>query len=298
MHQLLERIMKEQMSFPAAQRLVAAYVVDNCYQIPFLSISALAKNVGVSDATITKFCARLGFDGYVDFKKVFSESMHSELIMYNKVVGSSDEDGSGGSLFEAVSNAEVANIRTTMMNPVNHSSLNKLLPMLKEAKNIYMLGGRSSTYLADYFANTLRHLGLQVHSLNGALCDYYDRIYNVHSDDLVIVFCFPRYTALTIELMQILHSRNVPLALITDTGLSPAYPFADVSFHCSVSLDGYFPGYTSCMAIINVIARAASVYFKDSASEHIHQLEKHLLEKNVFLPHEKCGAPDVVLGIE
>ena len=54
MRELLEKIMRGQASFPAAQRLVAAYVLNNCYQIPFLSITALAKNIGVSDSTIIK----------------------------------------------------------------------------------------------------------------------------------------------------------------------------------------------------------------------------------------------------
>ena len=43
MQELLERIMKEQASFPAAQRLVAAYIVDNYYQVPFLSITSLSR---------------------------------------------------------------------------------------------------------------------------------------------------------------------------------------------------------------------------------------------------------------
>ena len=57
MRELLEKIMRGQASFPAAQRLVAAYVLNNCYQIPFLSITVLAKNIGVSDSTIiNRFC--------------------------------------------------------------------------------------------------------------------------------------------------------------------------------------------------------------------------------------------------
>ena len=89
MQELLERIMKEQDSFPAAQKQVAAYVVDNYYQIPFLSITALARNIGVSDTTIIKFCNQLGFSGFGDFKKVFSDYVHSELTMYNKISRSS-----------------------------------------------------------------------------------------------------------------------------------------------------------------------------------------------------------------
>lgn len=287
MHQLLEKIMKEQTNFPAAQRLVAAYVVDNCYQIPFLSITALAKNVGVSDTTVIKFCAQLGFDGYGEFKKVFSDSVHSELVMYNKVAESDTPHMSGSSIFATINQEELANIQATMNNPTNHDSLEKLLLAMEKAENIYMMGGRSATYFAEYLANSLRYLGLPVQTLTGGSSDHYDRVFNIKPTDLVITFCFPRYTALTIELMQELHSQGIPQILITDTGLSPAYPYADTVFQCSVSSDGYFPCYGSCMALIDVISRAASVRFKATASEHIHRLEKRLLEKGVFSPYEK-----------
>ena len=58
---LLNRIREREASFSAAQRLVAGYVLENYHQIPFLSISALAKEIGVSDNTVIKFCNQLGF---------------------------------------------------------------------------------------------------------------------------------------------------------------------------------------------------------------------------------------------
>ncbi|MGI5963746.1 MAG: hypothetical protein ACOX7N_08545 [Lawsonibacter sp.] len=42
---LLNRVRKEQSNFPPAQRLVAAYVVENYHQIPFLSITTLSNNL-------------------------------------------------------------------------------------------------------------------------------------------------------------------------------------------------------------------------------------------------------------
>ena len=70
LNELLERIRLEQGTLSAAQQQVAAYVVENYYQIPFLSISALAAAIGVSDNTIVKFCVRFGFDKFAQFKNI------------------------------------------------------------------------------------------------------------------------------------------------------------------------------------------------------------------------------------
>ena len=80
--ELLDQMRREQESFPAAQRLVAAYVVENYHQIPFLSISTLAQKIGVSDNTVVKFCNHLGFSKFAEFKQIFADYAHSELTMF------------------------------------------------------------------------------------------------------------------------------------------------------------------------------------------------------------------------
>ena len=282
MHQLIEKIMKEQAGFPAAQRLVAAYVVDNCYQIPFLSITALAKNIGVSETTVIKFCAQLGFGSFAEFKKVFADSVHSELVMYNKISESKGAEKANEGVFERVEREAVANVQATLQNPVNAENLKKLLPMMKKARNIYLLGGRSSAFLAAYFTHTLQYLGLPVHAISGGIGDYYDRISLIGPEDLVIVTCFQRYTALTVDLVRDLKSRNVPIVLITDSGPSSLYSDADAVFRCSISSEGYFPCYASYMALTNTICQAAAAYF-ETAPEYVRELEQKLLRLGVFM---------------
>ena len=283
MQELLERIMKEQDSFPAAQKQVAAYVVDNYYQIPFLSITALARNIGVSDTTIIKFCNQLGFSGFGDFKKVFSDYVHSELTMYNKISRSSLSPQSEHSPFSEVLEEDMANIQSTLTNPINLDNMDHLLQMIQSAKGIYALGGRSSSALAEHLASTLRYLGLQVHTMTGGVGEYLDQISTISTEDLVIAFCFPRYTKLIVDSLRDLHEKGIPIVLITDTGLSPAYPYADLVFHCSVTSSAYFPCYASCMSLINAICRGAGAALNPNASLHVRDLEKQLLERDVFL---------------
>lgn len=283
MQELLDRIMKEQDSFPAAQKQVAAYIVDNYYQIPFLSITSLARNIGVSDTTIIKFCNQLGFSGFGDFKKVFSDFVHSELIMYNKLSRSSLSPASANTPFAEVLEEDMANIQSTLSNPINLDNINHLIQMIQSAQGIYTVGGRSSAALAEHLACTLRYLGLQVHALTNGIEDFFDRVSTIQKEDLIIAFCFPRYTRLIVESLRDLHEKGVPIVLITDTGLSAAYPYADLVFHCSVTSNSYFPCYASCMSLINVICRATGAALNPNAAIHVRDLEKLLLERGIFL---------------
>ena len=50
---------------PAEQRVVDE-ILENSYVVVHLSITALAKRGGVSDATVVKFCKRVGYKGFQD----------------------------------------------------------------------------------------------------------------------------------------------------------------------------------------------------------------------------------------
>ena len=280
--EVLNHIRQEQAAFPAAQRLVAAYVLENYYQIPFMSISTLAKNIGVSDNTVVKFCNHLGYDKFTEFKRVFSDYAHSELVMSNKLSESDGAPETELDYFSQGTEDDVAAIRATLSDPVNRENLPKLLAMMDKAKHIYITGGRVSGMMAGLFANLLRYLGLKVYEVNFGVGDYLDRLSMVEREDLVIALSFPRYTAQVVDALKDLHEAGIPVVLITDTGLSPAHPYADLAFHCAVNSGYYFPCLAGCLSLISAICRAAGASRKGVATQHIRRLEGRLLEKGVF----------------
>ena len=279
MPDLLNRIRQREASFSAAQRLVAAYVLENYHQIPFLSISALAKSIGVSDNTIIKFCNQLGFTKFTEFKRCFSEYAHNELVMFNKVAESVPLDETNAFSLETAE--DVAAIQTTLGDPTNRAGMEKLIPMINAASHIYITGGRASGAMAAYLIASLRYLGLRVHLLADGTGDYFDRISMIGKDDLVIAISLPRYTKQIVSGIKFLHGKGIPVAVITDTGLSPAHPYGDVIFHCSVSSGYYQLCFLGCMSLIGVICRTVAASRKESASRQIRQIESHLVD-NVF----------------
>lgn len=279
---LLTQIRRDQNSFSAAQRLVAAYVLKNYHQIPFLSISALSDNIGVSENTVVKFCNQLGFSRFAEFKKYISEYVsqyaNSDLVITQKL-STSQED----SIFNRGIEEDCLAIQTTLNDPTNQENIPFLLERMDHARNIYVTGARSSATMAELFVTALRYLNYKVFSLIPGNGDYLDRLSMIEPEDLVITFTFPRYTAEVVSGVQDLHRAGVPVVLITDSGLSPSHPYADLVFYCSVDSSFYFPCLSGCLSLINVICRAAGANRKQEVSDHIQQLECKLLDRGIFL---------------
>ena len=251
---ILHPIRQKQISFSAAQRQVAAYVLENYHQIPFLSISSLADNIGVSNNSIIKFCNQLGFAKFAEFKKVFSEHAHAELTSSNKSV----EVPAENDLFTIGAEEDIAAITATLTSSTNRENLPIALDMIKNAKHIYIFGGRRSYPMAQFFATGLRLLGITAHEIFSGHDDCWDHLRLATKEDLVIGITLPRYSQDVVSAMKKLQEKKVPTMLLTDTGLSPALPYADLAFYCSIPTSYYLPSCTGVHAMINVICRGVN----------------------------------------
>ena len=279
LHSLLEKIRKEQTAFSPAQRQVAAYILENSNQVPFLSISDLAKNIGVSDNSVIKFCNGLGYERFAEFKKDLSQRLRDEVFMTKKLSNTSAEnDFLAGSLAEC--NMVV---QDTLSDPSNAVALEKLLKMVDKANRIFIVGGRASGFIAGYFANALRYLGLQIVDVSMVMGDFWNNFSMAQKGDMVIAISLPRYTAQVVDAVISAHNDGIPVALITDKGLSPALPYADAAFHCSMISDSYFPNYTGVLSIIGAICHAVSASRKEEATDHIKKVREHLAKQHTFL---------------
>ena len=256
--QILSGIKGGRYGFPAAQRLVADYVVKNYEQIPFLSITALAQNCGVSEKTVVKFCNSLGFEKFTEFKRTFSAYAQSKLIITNKLSSAPAPDGD---VFERTMRRDISAIEKTMTLPENREALSVAAPL----------------------TSMLRYLGLQVQELLPGACDYYDRLMTVRPDDLVITICFSRYTAQIAEGAAFLHAHDVPIVLMTDLEPSPLYAYAACTLQCEASAEGYFPCYAGCLSILYALCSTLGSMRGTDAAEHARELERVLLDRGVFL---------------
>lgn len=254
--EILNKIRREQPHFSSAQRQVANYVLENYHLIPFLSISSLAENIGVSSNSIIKFCNQLGFAKFTEFKRVFSDHAHEELT----ATGISTESFSGkeGKYFSQGLEDDTNAIHATLSNPTNIENLPKALEMITKASHIYISGGLRSAGFASFFAGSLRLMGLKAHELTNGGLSYAQQIRMATPEDLVIAICLPRYTSESADQLKKLRKRGVPVIVITDTGLSPVLPYAELSFCCNIPSSYFLPTCAGVLSMIDVICRGVS----------------------------------------
>lgn len=253
---VLNKIRDEQSHFSTALRLVADYVLKYFHKIPFLSISAISENIGVSPNTVIKFCNQLGFSRFAEFKKVFSE--HARTTLSEPSVDGHPTGSVSSDFFTKGLEEEFSVISATLNNPTNHVNLPKAVSMIMDAKHIYVCGGIRSYPIASIFTFDLQSMCRPAHAF------FYERKFDwlnlrtATPEELVIFFTMPPYSEGIVDAMRQLQKKKVPILLITDTGLSPALPYADLALYCSYLDNHYLYSNIGLHALINVLCRAVN----------------------------------------
>ena len=66
---IIEKLMK-QADFTDVEKSIAAYLMKNGFDVKNMSIQSLARATFSSPSTITRFCRKLGLDGYKKFQNM------------------------------------------------------------------------------------------------------------------------------------------------------------------------------------------------------------------------------------
>ena len=82
---ILDAMTEQYNSMTRSGKKLANYILSNTAETQYLSITSLAENSGVSEATITRFCRMLGLNGYHELKLALAKSERANTALILKM---------------------------------------------------------------------------------------------------------------------------------------------------------------------------------------------------------------------
>ncbi len=238
--------------FTGAEKKIADYVMLHQRESQFMSISELSAAAGVAEATVSRFCRRLGYKGYSAFKLDVANSTASQ-VSSNPLSGEVLPEDSVEDMCRKVCTADIDAVRQTM-ELVRPAAIIQAADFLLDARRILCMGqGGSliqamecahlfSTAMPNFYAVQDSHL----QAIRTALLD---------ERDVVMYFSYSGSTKDLIDIMKLARSRGARSILITRFPNSPGAACADVVLECG-SREGP-------LQLGSVAARMAQLYLVD-----------------------------------
>jgi len=281
MEDILKKMEDKYSSFSKGQKLIADYIFEHYDRAAFMTAAKLGEETGVSESTVVRFAAEMGYDGYPAFQKELREVIKSRLTTVQRLEVSSKQIDSE-SVLKSVLQADMNKIRLTM-EEADPDNFNKIVEEILNAHRIYILGVRSSAPLASflgfYFNLIFENVRL-VHTTS--VSEMFEQIVNAREGDVVIGISFPRYSKRTSKAMEFAKSQGATVIAITDNQNSPVAKCADYSLFARSDMASFVDSLVAPLSIINALIVAIGLKRKDTLYKTLSRLEKIWDEYQVY----------------
>lgn len=228
---IMEAITNHYHSLTPLGKKLADYLFKHSSETQYMSISALAENSGVSEATITRFCRGLGLSGYNDFKlalaKVDQVTDLGEPIDSSLPITSED---SIDSIFHKIHAANIISLNETL-EMLDENEIKKAVTILSESDRVYCFGHGGSMVMAmEAWARFSTADSRFIHISDSHMQAMAAAL--ATPKDSILFFSYSGSTKDMEDVMQIAKSRKIPVILITHFPTSRAAEFAEVTLVC------------------------------------------------------------------
>ena len=285
MTDILTYIQENMTSFSKGQKLIANYILQSYDKAAFMTASKLGKTVNVSESTVVRFAAELGFDGYPSMQKTLQEMIRNKLTAIQRVEVSKERIGNQD-VMTMVMQSDIEKIRMTL-DETDQVSFNQAVAAIANAKRIYVLGVRSASVLANFISFYFRFMFDNLVSVDtSSISEVFEQIVHISADDVFIGLSFPRYSKRTIKAMQYAKDQGAKVVAITDSKVSPLTKIADVSLLAKSDMASFVDSLVAPLSLVNAlivaISREKAVHLESS----LNRLESIWDEYDVY---EKQG---------
>ena len=249
---ILTIIQSRMSTFSKGQKLIGRYILDNYDKAAFMTAARLGQTVQISESTVVRFAAELGYDGYPAMQKAMQEMIRGKLTTVQRIEVSYDRLGPEDVLDKVVQ-SDIEKLRMTL-NELNREDFSAAVNAIVSARRIYILGVRSSAALSDFLAFYFKLIFDNVSQVQTSLAsEMFEQMLRVGEGDVVIGISFPRYSTRSVRAMEFARDQGATVVAVTDSEMSPLYDTANYRLLAKSDMVSFADSLVAPLSIINAL---------------------------------------------
>lgn len=280
-YDFLSILQEKEPTFSKGQKRIARYITEAYDKAAFMTANRLGKTVGVSESTVVRFAVDLGFDGYPSMQKAMQEMVLNRLTSVQRIEVANNRFGDQD-VVSMVLHSDMEKLRQTG-ETVDRDEFQASVNAILKAKRVYIIGVRSVAPLANFLGYYLNYMFNNVHVISGfSAGEMFEKIVSVNSDDVVVAFSFPRYSASTTKGAKYCRSAGATVIGITDSKLSPLGQCSDHVLLAKSDMVSLVDSLVAPLSLVNALIVAVASKREKELSQTFANLERIWDEYNVY----------------
>lgn len=278
---ILHTIESSMAEFSKGQKRIAAFILENYDKAAFMTASKLGQMADVSESTVVRFASELGYDGYPSMQRALQEMIRSRLTSTQRIRAAGDRY-SGQDVLGSVLETDIDKLQE-VVSQADRKEFAEVVERLINARHIYIIGVRSSAYVAGYL-NFYMHLLRQNVTLvqSNAAGEIFEQLFRIGEGDVMFAISFPRYSQVTLNTVKFARDRGATIVALTDNESSPLYQMSDAALFAPCEMISFVDSLVAPLSLINALLVALAHRTGTDVSTTFAELENIWDDYGVF----------------
>lgn len=278
---LLRQMEEGMASFSKGQRRIATYIMEHYEKAAYMTAAKLGETVNVSESTVVRFATELGFEGYPEFQRAMQGIIRNRLTAFQRIEVTNHLIGDGD-VVDKILTADADKIRHTA-EELDRDAFDRAVEALLGARQIYIMGVRSSSHLAGFLDSGLRRMFDNVKVIQStAGSEVFEQMISIGKEDVLVAISFPRYSRRVVTAVEVAHNAGANVISLTDSQNSPIATHADQLLTAHTDMASFVDSLVAPLSIINALIVALSLKKQNDLTERLHRLEQIWQEYEVY----------------
>lgn len=267
--------------YSKSQKLIAKYIIENYDKAAFMTAARLGATINVSESTVVRFAAELGFDGYPAMQKAIQGIIRNKLTSVQRIEVANTRLRDNN-LLDMVLQADVDNITKTLAE-IDREEFNQVVDAILKARRIYIIGVRSAATLTNFIGFYFNLIFPDVRVVGTiSISEIFEQIIDISEEDVLIAASFPRYSTRTLKAMHYAVDRSAQVIGITDSHYSPLKQYASHMLYAKSDMVSFADSLVAPFSLVNALIVAISMRKNEEISKTLDRLEKIWDEYEVY----------------
>lgn len=263
---IVDKIKEKYPYLTRKQRDVANYMLEDVERMSYVTLKEVARDSGVTEMTVLKTCALLGFSSFSDLKYEFRKYAARQLeytrhldVEYNTPRIPGYELSNTEALLQDIC-LEEKKLTEVFFRQLRLGDMLLAADMILEAERIVLCGRGVSLIACDGLATMLSVVGRGVICVNTELDESIHRALPLLTPGtLVFGVSFPDYFRVTTKLLEYAHGKGLKVLSMTDTDRSPVCPFSDLVLYAPTQTRMFLNTMGAPMMLVNLLCSTVNI---------------------------------------
>lgn len=257
-----------------AEALMANYPVSG-----ITTASALAAQAGVSDPTVTRLVAKLGYGSFAEMRDTLIKELEVRLSPPTHIEGKNSSATNKDLALQSADNLRSQLTRTVEL--ISSVDLDTCVSQLADLeRGIYITGGRVTKALAMHASWTLQVIRPKVSYIGDNEGARINALLDIGKSSVVVLFDFRRYQKSAVDFAESCAKAGAFMIVVTDPYLSPASAYANLVLTSEIEGLAPFNTMVPTLALLELLSSLVAQKILDT--------DKSRLDRYVGLSNESA----------